>query len=85
MLTEKVVESAKTAGVISIMVDEARSFKEQQLSFCIRYVDAKLIPHERFLLFKDCSSGRNAEELSNSLVNILEQLALSDLSIVAQT
>lgn len=84
-LKEKILQEIKLAGVFSIMIDEARCFKEQQLSFCVRYVDDQLTPHERFLFFKDCSAGRDAGQLANIVIDILKELNIDGLSVVAQT
>lgn len=67
------------------MIDRARCFKKQQLSFCVRYVDDQFTPHERFLLFVNCSPGRDAGELANIVIGILKQLNIDGLSVVAQT
>ena len=64
MLTEKIIEGAKSCGVFSIMVDEAGCDKRATALFCICYVDDKLTSHEWFLLFKDCSTDHNASELA---------------------
>lgn len=85
MLKEKILEEVRACGFFSIMIDEVRCYKEHQLSLCIRYVDNELTPHERFLMFKDCSNDRNAEELACILLSILEQLGISDLPVVAQS
>jgi len=42
------------------MCDEARSFKEKQLSLCAKYCDGLEIC-EPFIKFIDCSQSRDAE------------------------
>lgn len=70
---------------MDVMVDEARCHKKQQLSLCIRYIDNKLTPHERFLMFKDCSNKRTAEELAGLIISALENLSINELPVIAQT
>lgn len=85
----KIKEEIKEAGMLSLMLDEARCYKEQQLSFCVRYFtdDGKgsYMIKERFLGFVDVSNSRDAASLSNVVLKKLEELGLDNVSIVAQT
>ncbi len=84
----KIVKEVKKAGMFSLMLDEARCYKEQQLSFCIRYctddIDGDMIK-ERFLGFIDVSDYRDAESLFGVVQKKLKDLGLDKILIVAQT
>lgn len=82
---EKIVKQVKNCGFYAIMADEARCQKEQQLSFCIRYVNGDLTPTECFLTFRNCFDKRTAAELSSLLLSLFQEFGIADLPTVAQT
>jgi len=63
-----IAEAVRQVGFFTVMADEARSSKTEQLSLCVRYVDG-LAVKERFLCFVDCSGRRDAEGLKNAIVD----------------
>ncbi|CAI6362872.1 unnamed protein product [Macrosiphum euphorbiae] len=79
-----ITNEIRKCGKYSLMCDEARSFKEEQLSLCVRYCNGFEIC-ERFIKFIDCSQSRDAESLKNIIINELKQLEIADIPIVAQT
>lgn len=83
IILNMIVTEIKDCGMYAIMVDEARSFKEQQLCICARYVKGFEIK-ERFLGFINCSQERDASSLCNLLLNNFEKLELKDVPIIAQ-
>lgn len=84
-LIEKIiVEDVKECGFYSLMVDEARCYKEQQLSIIVRYAK-QLKVEERFLGFVDCSSERDANALKNLILNFLESKQLNNIPIIGQS
>ncbi|XP_015372026.1 PREDICTED: uncharacterized protein LOC107167484 [Diuraphis noxia] len=66
------------------MVDEARSFNEEQLSLCIRYTK-KLDVVERFLTFLNVSEKQDADSLSTVMFNYLDASNIVQIPIVAQS
>jgi len=79
-----ITNEIRTCGKYSLMCDEARSFKEEQLSLCVRYCNGFEVC-ERFIKCIDCSQSRDAESLKNIIINELKQLEIADIPIVAQT
>jgi len=80
----EIVDAVRRAGFFTIMADEARSAKTEQLSLCLRYVDG-LYVKERFVCFVDCSSSRDAEGITKVITDCLNQLKLKDVPIVGQS
>lgn len=83
-IEEKIVSEIKQCGMFSIMCDEARSAKKEQLSFCVRYANDLEIK-ERFLTFIDCSNARDASSISEIIINLLKKYNIEDLRLVGQS
>ncbi|CAI6366510.1 unnamed protein product [Macrosiphum euphorbiae] len=86
MTINTIISEIKYCGMYSIMCDEARSYKTEQLSICVRYI----IPNsynvcERFIGFYDVSNGRGAEHISIEILSVLKKFGISDIPLVAQT
>lgn len=79
----QIVQEIRSCGFFSIMVDEARSFKEEQLSIVVRYTN-KLEVEERFLGFLNCSSARNAQALKELITQFINRVGLDGIPIIAQ-
>eukprot|EP00102_Acyrthosiphon_pisum_P013760 XP_008183460.1 PREDICTED: zinc finger MYM-type protein 1-like [Acyrthosiphon pisum] len=62
LIKEIIVEEIVVSGNFALMVDEARSHKEEQLSVCVRYA-VGLEARERFLQFIDVSNGQTANHI----------------------
>lgn len=84
LVRKKIIEEIKQCGIVGIMCDEARCFKEEQLSLCVRYVKDLEI-RERFLRFIECSQERTAESLFNLIVHNLNDLKLDGVEVIAQS
>lgn len=56
MTTDIVTDEIKQRGVLSIMIDEAKCYRKQQLSFCIHYVDQDLSLMKGFYCSKSTST-----------------------------
>ncbi|CAH1109478.1 unnamed protein product [Psylliodes chrysocephalus] len=84
MILNTIIDEIKECGMYALMVDEARSFKEQQLSVCVRYVKGFQI-EERFLGFTNCSQERDATSLCNILLSYLKKVGLTNIPIIAQS
>ncbi len=80
----QIVNEVRKCGFFSLMVDEARCYKEEQLSVTIRYVK-NLEVEERFLGFLDCSASRDSEGLSKLILEFLDKCELSNMPIIAQS
>lgn len=79
-----IVQKVESCGFFSLMVDEARCFKEEQLSITIRFaVDLEV--EEHFVGFVDCSVSRDAISLQNLILDFLEEKKLGNLPIVGQS
>ncbi|KAL4100864.1 hypothetical protein QTP88_020893 [Uroleucon formosanum] len=75
-MNDFICNEIKECGVFSVMVDEARSFNEEQLPFCIRYTN-NLDVVGRFLTFLNVSEKQDADSLSTIMFNYLDAMALS--------
>uniref|UniRef100_H3AYP6 DUF4371 domain-containing protein n=1 Tax=Latimeria chalumnae TaxID=7897 RepID=H3AYP6_LATCH len=84
LVTKEIVEAVRKTGFFTVIADEARSFKTEQLSLCIRYAE-NLEVRERFLCFIDCSSSRGAEGIYSCIKKALEIRGLQNLPVVAQS
>ncbi|XP_022166009.1 zinc finger MYM-type protein 1-like isoform X2 [Myzus persicae] len=82
-INKLVCDEIKECGFHSIMVDEARSFKAQQLSLCIRYTNNFEVV-ERFLTFIDVLQKQDASSSCSFIFNYLDTISLLDIPIVAQ-
>jgi hypothetical protein len=80
----EIATEVKKCGFYALMADEARSFKKEQLSVVIRYVN-KMEVEERFLTFIDCSTARDAQGLATYILEAIKKCDLHDLPIVAQS
>ena len=79
----EIVEAVRRVGFFTVVADEARSSKTEQLSLCVRYVDG-LFVKERFVCFVDCSGSRDAEGITKVIADGLKSLQLQDVPIVGQ-
>ncbi|XP_060872929.1 zinc finger MYM-type protein 1-like isoform X1 [Metopolophium dirhodum] len=86
LVRETIIDNIVKTGHFALMVDEARSHKQEQLSVCIRYA-VGLESHERFLQFVDVSSGQDANSIVAAIYQCFENLNISmnSLHIVAQS
>uniref|UniRef100_H2ZTQ2 HAT C-terminal dimerisation domain-containing protein n=1 Tax=Latimeria chalumnae TaxID=7897 RepID=H2ZTQ2_LATCH len=84
LVTKGIVEAVRKIGFFTIIADEARSFKTEQLSLCIRYAE-NIEVRERFLCFIDCSSSRGAEGIYRCIKKALEIRGLQNLPVIAQS
>lgn len=81
---EEIVKEAKACGFFSLSVDEARCYKEEQLSMTIRYViDLDIV--ERFIGFINCSTCRDAQGLATLIFDTLNKHHLGDVPIIGQS
>lgn len=80
---EEIVREVKDCGFFSLSVDEARCFKEEQLSIILRYAKNLEIV-ERFIGFVNCSTSRDAKGLATLIFDMLNKYNLNDLPIIGQ-
>lgn len=83
-ILKEISREVHECGFFSLMVDEAKCHKREQLSVAIRFVK-ELVTEERFLGFIDCSTSRDAESLNNLIIQFLREVGLSDLPIIGQS
>lgn len=65
------------------MVDEAQSFKSEQMTVCVRYTHNMEI-QECFLGFVDCLEKTDAEAIHGQIKKFLNDHGISKLPVVAQ-
>ena len=53
----------------TLMVDEAQSFKSEQMTFCVRH-RCNMEIQEHFLGFVDCSEGADVESLHDHIKKV---------------
>ena len=72
-------------GFYTIFVDEARSFKEEQMTTCVHFVNAlDLNVKERFVGFVNCSKKLDAVAIYTRIKFFLQKCGNYELPIVAQ-
>lgn len=71
VMTNEISKRIRSAGMFSVIVDEARCFKEEQMSIVIRYVEDHQ-PRERFIKFINCSEARDASSLAAEIINVFK-------------
>ncbi|CAI6354560.1 unnamed protein product [Macrosiphum euphorbiae] len=81
---DTIFSEIKETGFFSIMCDDARCHKEEQMSICVRYTK-KFQVFERFLGFIDVSQKQDSESLTSAILNFLEQSNIQNIPIVAQS
>ncbi|KAE9522794.1 hypothetical protein AGLY_016835 [Aphis glycines] len=67
MINNTIVNELIESGFFSVMCDEARCFRQEQMSVCVRYTK-NLKVYERFLGFIDVSENQNADALATAMV-----------------
>lgn len=81
---QEIGKEVRQCGFHSLMVDEARCYKEQQLSVVLRYVrDLQAV--ERFLGFLNCSTARDAESLGQMIQDFLINCGMDGLPMIGQS
>ena len=73
-------------GFYTILVDEAaRSFKQEQMTICVRFVNAlDLNVEERFVGFANCSKKADAVAIYTHIKFFLQKCGIYEVPIVAQ-
>lgn len=78
-----IADEVHRVGFFCLMADEARSFRDEQLAFCVRYaVDLEV--RERFMMFVNCSECRDADGITKLLMKTADTAGLRGVPIVAQ-
>ena len=83
LIRKQIIKEIIDAGFYTLMVDEAKLHRTEQLTICVRYC-INLQPVERFLCFIDCSSNRKAESLYNIIKVALTEFGIYNIPIIAQ-
>ena len=72
-------------GFYTILVDEARSFKQEQMTICVRFVNAfDLNVEERFVGFVNCSKKTDAVAIYTHIKFFLQKCGIYKLPTLAQ-
>ena len=72
-------------GFYTILVDVAQLFKQEQMTICVRFVNAlDLNVEERFIGFVNCSKKADAVAIYTHIKLFLQKYGIYDLPIVAQ-
>ena len=80
-----IIDLIRKSGFYTILVDEARSHKQEQMTICARYVNAHNFNiEERFLGFADCSKKADAVAIYTHIKSFLQECGIYDIPIVAQ-
>ncbi|KAF0755946.1 zinc finger MYM-type protein 1-like [Aphis craccivora] len=58
------LEMFEKKPIIAAVCDEGRSYKQEQMTMCVRFVGSNLNIFERFIGFFDVSGGQGAEQRS---------------------
>ncbi|CAI6365209.1 unnamed protein product [Macrosiphum euphorbiae] len=85
-IRETIVKEIEKIGFFALMCDEARCYREEQLSICVRYT-IDLDVYERFLCFVDVSKGQTSNHIVTALFECFEKqkLTMSKIKIIAQS
>ncbi|KAL4131423.1 hypothetical protein QTP88_008736 [Uroleucon formosanum] len=83
---EIILNQIVNVGLFAIMCDEARCYREEQLSICVRYV-VDLQVYERFIGFVNVSSGQDANNILAAITDFFktQTIDISTLKIIAQS
>lgn len=84
LVRSQIVQEVTECGMYALMYDEARSFKEEQLTICVRYTKRMMV-QERFLSFVLCSTSRSAAGISNTILEILKTLNIDQVPMIDQS
>ncbi|KAL4153694.1 hypothetical protein QTP88_001527 [Uroleucon formosanum] len=71
MITDTIVKEINECGFFSVMCDEARCCREEQMTICVRYTK-DLIVYERFLRFINVSQKQDANALSTAIIHFFK-------------
>ncbi|XP_022169569.1 zinc finger MYM-type protein 1-like isoform X2 [Myzus persicae] len=83
-IRHKITKEIEDTKVFGIMCDEARCFRQEQMSLCVRYTVGLNIV-EQFLRFIDVSHKQDAESLSAHIFAYLTKNNLDTFHVVAQS
>lgn len=75
-----IVDEINSSGFFSLMVDEAKSHRTQQLCICVRYLVGQEIK-ERVIAMEDVSLSRSALSLADVIFKKIGDLGLSALMV----
>ncbi|XP_060855121.1 zinc finger MYM-type protein 1-like [Metopolophium dirhodum] len=86
LVNKEIFKQITETGFFAIMCDEARCFKEEQLSICVRY-SVKFQVFERFLGFVNVSTGQDASHIVSAIFYFFEKhkVDMNAVKIIAQS
>ncbi|XP_008183461.1 zinc finger MYM-type protein 1-like [Acyrthosiphon pisum] len=85
-IRETIVKEIDKIDFFALMCDEARCYREEHLSICVRYT-IDLDVYERFLCFVDVSKRQTSNHIVTALFECFEKqkLTMSKIKIIAQS
>lgn len=79
-ILSKITSEVNEAGYFSLMVDEAKSHKTQELCICVRYMKGFNLK-ERLIATKDVSLSRTANSLANEVLPFLREMSFKAILV----
>ena len=84
-LRDKIVASANSAALFTVMADEASDVSnKEQLAICIRYLSETDEVSEKFLGFVECNTGVSGEALAEKIIIALKAWKLDVMKLRGQ-
>ena len=84
-LRDKIVASANSAALFTVMADEASDVSnKEQLAICIRYLSETDEVSEKFLGFVECNTGVSGEALAEKIISALKAWKLDVMKLRGQ-
>uniref|UniRef100_A0A8C8SNW1 Uncharacterized protein n=1 Tax=Pelusios castaneus TaxID=367368 RepID=A0A8C8SNW1_9SAUR len=83
IVKSRIIQKVQENGFFTVLVTEARSFKQEEMTVCVRYTE-NLEIKERFLGFVDSSERGDAGAIYQSIKQFLQASGIANLPVVAQ-
>ncbi|KAJ8895847.1 hypothetical protein PR048_001186 [Dryococelus australis] len=83
-MKEEISKRIHKSGMFSLIVDEVRCFKEEQMSIVLRYPE-NLHPQEKLMGLVNCSKARDSASLTAAITDVLHNLHVEGMVMVAQS
>uniref|UniRef100_A0A2S2PNG2 Zinc finger MYM-type protein 1 n=2 Tax=Schizaphis graminum TaxID=13262 RepID=A0A2S2PNG2_SCHGA len=82
IIIDTIIKEINECGFFSVMCDEARCYRDEQMTICVRYTK-DLIVYERFLRFINVSQKQDANALSTAIIHFFKTNKIN-VPVVAQ-
>ncbi|KAJ8896571.1 hypothetical protein PR048_001915 [Dryococelus australis] len=84
VMKEEISKRIHKSSMFSIIIDEARCFKEEQMSIVLHYSE-NLHPQENLIGFVNCSKARDSTSLAAAITDVQNYLHVKGMVMVAQS